>query len=127
MIIKRQIPIAPETWRRAQQYIAIEQERTARIEKVQNSPFETVLRKLRGSTTLRRLKLVCEGQSDVPVFRELLSQIPDVPEIEFDFVGGWPALAAKDTRYFQHGCNESVVVMDGDLGKSDTAPPFAFH
>jgi hypothetical protein len=117
-IIKRQIPRAPESWRRAQQYIAIEQERTAKIEKVQNSPFDTILRKLRGSTTLRRLKLVCEGQSDLPVFKEFLSQIPDVPEIEFDFVGGWPNLAGKDTKYFQQGCNEAFVVMDGDCGRS---------
>ena len=116
-IIKRQIQLAPESWRRAQQYIAIEQERTARIEKIHNSPFESILNKLRGSTTLRRLKVVCEGQSDVPVFKELLSQIPDVPEMEFDFVGGWGGLAAKDSRYFQQGCNESIVVMDGDLGR----------
>lgn len=60
---------------------------------------------------------MCEGQSDVPVFKELLSQIPDVPEMEFDFVGGWGGLAAKDSRYFQQGCNESIVVMDGDLGR----------
>lgn len=116
-IIKRQIQIAPESWRRAQQYIAIEQERTAKIEKIHNSPFESVLNKLRGSTTLRRLKLVCEGQSDMPVFKEMLSQIPDAPEMEFDFVGGWGGLSGKDSRYFQQGCNESVVVMDGDLGR----------
>jgi hypothetical protein len=116
-IIKRQIQIAPESWRRAQQYIAIEQERTAKIEKIHNSPFESVLNKLRGSTTLRRLKVVCEGQSDVPVFKEMLSQMPDVPEMEFDFVGGWGGLAGKDSRYFQQGCNESIVVMDGDLGR----------
>jgi hypothetical protein len=119
-IIKRQIVQAPPEWKRAQLSIAIEQERLAKVESVQNSPFATILAKLKGSTNLKRLKVVCEGQTDVLVFRELLSQVPDLPEIDVDFVGGWPNLGAKDASYFQHGCHEAVVVMDGDLGRKLT-------
>ncbi len=100
-----------------QQSIAVEQERAAKIEKTQKSPFEVILAKLKGATSLQRLKLWCEGPTDVPVFKALLAQIPDTPEILFDFVGGWPALVAKDPETFQHGCKEAIVVMDGDDGR----------
>ncbi len=119
-IIKTQIAVSPESWRQAQHWIANEQERMARIEQAQNSPFEVVLGKLRGSTSLSLLKLVCEGSTDVPVFRELLAQLPNVPEIVFDSVGGWPNLCAKDPNSLQLGCKEAIVVMDGDLGRQLT-------
>jgi hypothetical protein len=116
-IIRRQIPLAPQEWRHLQQIIAIEQERLAKVEKVQNTPFEMVLRKLKGATSINLLKLICEGQTDVPVFKELLSQFPNMPEIAFDFVGGWPSLCAKGDEYFLLGCKKAIVVMDGDLGR----------
>jgi hypothetical protein len=115
--VRRQIPLAPDEWKHAQLSIAIEQERLGRVESVHSSPFAVILRRLKGSTNLRRLKVVCEGQTDVSVFRELLSQVPDLPELAFDFVGGWPNLGAKDASYFQQGCHEAFVVMDGDLGR----------
>jgi len=116
-IIKRQIPLAPLGWRRAQQSIAIDQYRAAKIEKAQKTPFEVILAKLKGATSIKRLKLWCEGPTDIPIFEALLSQVPDTPEVLFDFVGGWPALLTKDPNAFQHGCNEAVVVMDGDQGR----------
>jgi hypothetical protein len=116
-IIRRQISVAPPTWRQAQQSIALDQERAVRIEKAQSTPFDVVLRKLKGATSLQQLKLVCEGSTDLPVFKALLAQIPDLPEILFDFVGGWSALCAKDPYSFQHGCKEAMLVMDGDLGR----------
>lgn len=73
--------------------------------------------KLKGATSIQRLKLWCEGPTDVPVFKVLLAQVPSTPEILFDFVGGWPALLAKDPYTFQHGCKEAIVVMDGDQGR----------
>ncbi|MGA2814625.1 MAG: hypothetical protein ABSG16_24810, partial [Candidatus Acidiferrum sp.] len=116
-VVKKQISLAPDEWKRAQMSVAIEQERLARAESVQSSPFAVILRRLKGSTNLRRLKVVCEGQTDVLVFRELLSQVPNLPELAFDFVGGWPNLGGKDASYFQQGCHEAFVVMDGDVGR----------
>jgi hypothetical protein len=116
-IIRRQIPRAPRGWRQAQQSIAVEQERAAKIETTQKSPFEAILTKLKGATSIQRLKLWCEGPTDVPVFKTLLAQVPDTPKILFDFVGGWPGLLARDPESFQHGCKEAIVVMDGDQGR----------
>jgi hypothetical protein len=121
-IIKRQVQRAAPEWKQAQTFIAIEQERTAKIEGIQNTPFEKILGKLKGATSMQRLKVWCEGPTDVPVFRALLAQIPETPEVLFDFVGGWPNLIAKDPGTFQHGCNEAVVVMDGDRGRDFVRP-----
>lgn len=116
-IIANQIRRAPAAWQQAQKFIATEQERTAKIERIQNTPFEIILSKLKGATSIQRLKVWCEGSTDVPVFQALLAQIPDVPEVLFDFVGGWPNLVAKDPHSFEHGCKEALIVMDGDQGR----------
>jgi hypothetical protein len=116
-IIRRQISQSPLAWRQAQQSIALDQERTAKVESIQKKPFELILAKLKGATSIRRLKLWCEGSTDLPVFRALLAQVPDTPEVLMDFVGGWPALCARDPYAFQHGCHEAIVVMDGDVGR----------
>jgi len=121
-IIRRQISLAPAGWRQAQGSIADDEERATKIEITQQSPFQRILAKLKGATSIRRLKLLCEGQTDVPIFRALLAQIPDTPEIAFDFVGGWNGLCAKDPFNFQLGCHEAIVVMDGDEGRHLNKP-----
>jgi hypothetical protein len=71
-----------------------------------------------------KLQVVCEGPTDNPVFRALLAQIPDVPEVIFDYVGGWCRLAHKDPNILLKGAKEAIVVMDGDIGrKLDIQPP----
>jgi hypothetical protein len=123
-LIRQQLDAAPAKWRHFLQASAVEMEQDARIEKAQRTPFDVVLRKLRGSTSADKLIVVCEGPSDVPVFRALLAQLPDVPEIIFDYVGGWSGLANKDPSIFLLGAKEAIVVMDGDNGrKLDVQPP----
>lgn len=89
----------------------------AAAERIQKTPFEIILTKLNGATSIQRLKVWCEGSNDVPVFKALLAQIPDVPEVLFDFVGGWPNLVVKDPHSFEYGCKEGFIVMDGDQGR----------
>jgi hypothetical protein len=116
-LIRSQLNAALPAWRHHLQAQAIEQERTSRIEHAQRSPFDVVLRKIRGSTSADKLVLVCEGPSDVPVFQALLAQVADVPEVQFAFVGGWPALVNKDPNEFFRGAKDAIVVMDGDNGR----------
>lgn len=61
---------------------------------------------------MQRLKVWCEGPTDVPMFKALLAQIPEMPDVLFDFVGGWPHLIAKDQQTFEHGCKEAFVVLE---------------
>jgi hypothetical protein len=117
-LIRRQVPNAHETWRTAQITQAIEQERIAKIEAAQRTPFDEVLRKLKGSTSINRLKVLCEGIHDQPVFETLIAQAGSAPEIILDVVGGWSNLRAKpDPQLWLLGCKEVVIVMDGDNGR----------
>jgi hypothetical protein len=99
--IKSQIRRAAE-WRQ-QTFTAIEQERTAKIEGIQRTAFEKILARLKGATSMQRLKVWCKGPTDVPMFKALLAQIPEMPDVLFDFVGGWPHLLrqSESDRRFQ--------------------------
>ncbi len=116
-LIRSQIALSPPSWRETQQHHALMEARAARIEQAQLTSFDEVLRKLRRATSINRLRLFCEGSSDVPVFRALLAQAPGTPEIPLDFVGGWPGLRDKDPNSFLLGAKEAIVVMDGDNGR----------
>jgi len=117
-LIRQQLDIAPESWRAAQLAQAIEQERTANIEVAQRTPFDAVLMKLRGSTSINRLKVLCEGSSDRPVIRSLVEQIGSAPNIVFSSVSGWGNLRAEsDPNVWLLGCKEAVMIMDGDEGR----------
>jgi hypothetical protein len=116
-IIRQQLDAAPVGWRHYLQASAVEMEQSARIEKAQQTPFDAVLRKLRGSTSADKLLVLCEGTTDEPVFRALLAQVPDIPQVIFDSVGGWSTLENKDPQAFLRGAKEAIVVMDGDNGR----------
>ena len=123
-VIRRQLDAAPVGWRHFLQASAIEIEQAARIEQAQRTPFDAVLRKLRGATSADKLMVVCEGPTDVPVFRALLAQVPEVPDVVVDWVGGWGGLVNKDPNIFLLGAKEAIVIMDGDDGrKLDLEPP----
>lgn len=117
-LIRQQVNLAPQGWRTAQVRQAIEQERTAKIEAAQQTPFDEVLKRLKRSTSMNRLKVLCEGRTDQPVFEVLVGQVAEIPEIIFDWVGGWANLRAKsDPQIWLLGCKEAIIVMDGDNGR----------
>ena len=117
-VIRRQMNVTPANWHRWQQSQAIEQERTAVIEEAQRTPFDEVLKKLKGATSLNRLLVMCEGPTDIPVFEELVGQVGEVPEIMFDHVGGWSGLRQKDPNVLLVISKAVIVVMDGDEGRN---------
>jgi len=117
-VIRRQVEAAPQGWRVAQIAQAIDQERAARIETAQRTPFEEVLKKLKGSTSISRLKVLSEGTTDRPVLRSLIDQLGTAGNIIFDKVGGWGGLRAEpDPNVWLIGCKEAVMVLDGDEGR----------
>jgi hypothetical protein len=116
--IRQQADLAPQGWRAAQVAQAIEHERTAKIEMAQRTPFDEVLKRLKGSTSINRLKVLCEGQSDRPVLQSLVSQIGVTSDIIYDSIGGWGGLRAEsDPNIWLLGCKEAIIVMDGDEGR----------
>lgn len=116
-VIRLQMNVTPANWQTWQHSQAIEQERTAILEEAQRTPFDEVVKKLKGATSLNRLLLMCEGPSDVAVFQELLAQVGEVPEIVIDNVGGWSALPNKDPNVLLLASKAVILVMDGDVGR----------
>ena len=120
-LIRQQVDLAPGTWRGAQLTHAIEQERIANVETAQRTPFDAILMKLKGSTSINRLKVLCEGPTDRPVIKSLVEQIGSTPNIVFDSVGGWGNLRAEsDPNIWLLGCKEAIMIMDGDEGRKLT-------
>jgi hypothetical protein len=121
-VIRQQLNITPVNWYRWQLSQALEQERTAGIEEGQRTPFDEVIKKLKGATSLNRLLVMCEGSTDIPVFDDLVAQAGEVPLIAFDDVGGWPALRNKDPNSLLLGSKAVIIVMDGDQGRNLSKP-----
>jgi hypothetical protein len=109
--------VTPLNWQRWQLSQAIEQERTATIEEAQRTPFDEVIKKLKGATLLNRLKVFCEGPTDIPIFEELVGQVGEAPKIVFADVAGWPGLRNKDPDFLLLGSSAAIVIMDGDQGR----------
>ena len=116
-VIRQQMDVTPSNWRRWQLSQALEQERTATIEEGQRTPFDDVIKKLKGSTSFRRLTVFCEGATDIPIFNELIGQAGGAPEIVVGDVGGWPGLRNKDPEILLLGSTVAIVIMDGDQGR----------
>jgi hypothetical protein len=130
-LIRRQIRWAPTAWRETQRRLALQHERDARLEAARATPFESVIAKLRRTTTMKRLTVWCEGPTDAPVFRTLLGQIWDsrMSDVDVDDVGGWANFMSesRDPHRYLRGCNQAVVIMDGDNGRElkERGKPFS--
>lgn len=116
-VIRQQLNVTPPNWQRWQLTQALEQERTAAIEEGQRTPFDEVVKKLKGATSLNRLKVFCEGKTDIPLFDGLIGQAGEVPQIVFGDVGGWPGLLDKEPDFLLLGSKAVIIVMDGDGGR----------
>jgi hypothetical protein len=123
-VIRRQLARTPEDWRDHLRQEAEDLERSARVTVAQEAPFDEVIRKLKGSTSMIRVKVWCEGSTDRPIFRTLFREIGE-HEIAgtLDFVGGWANLASEwEPERWLDGCREAFIVMDGDQGRKLNEP-----
>lgn len=122
--IRTQIQNTPPEWREYCQQEAAKLESNARITAAQTTPFDDVVKKLKGATSMISVKVWCEGSTDRPVFRRLLR---DVGEEELArtiaLVGGWGNLQAeREPEHYLDGCKEAIIIMDGDNGRNIRKP-----
>ncbi|MGD1095841.1 MAG: hypothetical protein ABSB35_28095 [Bryobacteraceae bacterium] len=73
-IIRQQLQHTPAGWREHLQQEADRFEREARVEAAQHTPFDDVIKKLKGATSMIRIKVWCEGSTDRPVLRKLFHE-----------------------------------------------------
>ena len=119
-IIREQLlPDTPSNIRSHFEQRANHFERTARIEAAQQTSFEQIIEKLKGTTSMISIKVWCEGPSDVHIVEKLLRDL-DQSEIArtIDNVGGWTNLMHKVPARMLDGCREAILIVDGDKGRN---------
>ncbi len=121
-VISQQLPQTPLGWQPHYRQEAEKLERAARIEAIQQTPFDAVIRKLKGATSMIRIKVWCEGSTDRPIFRKLFNELAEHEIADtLDFVGGWANfLSEHEPERWLDGCRQAVVIMDGDNGRQLT-------
>jgi hypothetical protein len=117
--ITQQLPHTPPAWQLHFVQEADKLERAARLEAVQQTPFDTIIRKLKGATSMISVKVWCEGPTDRPVLRKLFREIGENDiAATMDFVGGWASLLSEhEPEHWLDGCRQAVIIMDGDVGR----------
>ena len=123
-IMRADLSAAPVQWRAELEREAQDLERSALIDSVQQTPFDLVIRKLKGATSMIRIKVWCEGKTDRLILRKLFNDL-GATEIadSLSFVGGWPnLLAEEEPEHYLDGCRRAVVIMDGDVGRRLNKP-----
>lgn len=123
-VIRTQVAFAPPDWRTQQKALAIEYEREARILRAKSTPFETVLAKLKVTSSMLALRVLCEGKKDRDILRALLRELGENELANsVQLVGGWPNLLAEDEpEQWLMGCRRAVFIMDGDRGRNMSDP-----
>jgi hypothetical protein len=117
--IQEQLRDTPNDWRQHWTQEAEKFRREARIEAAQHTPFDTVIRKLKGATSMIYVKVWCEGDTDRPIFRQFLTEAGEHDmAATLDFVGGWPNFLLKEPERWLDGCRHAVIILDGDVGRS---------
>ncbi len=122
-IIRQQLPRTPQAWQQHYAQEADKLARAARIDAVQQTPFDAIIRKLKGATSMIRIKVWCEGSTDRPVFRQLFTELgeSDIAET-MGLIGGWPNLLVEtQPERWLDGCRQAVIIMDGDNGRKLTS------
>lgn len=95
-MIRQQMAQTPQDWQDDFRQEAEKLERTGRIEQAQRTPFDEVIRKLKGSSSMILVKVWCEGSTDRPIFRTLFSAVGEADIARtLDFVGGWSNLLSE--------------------------------
>jgi hypothetical protein len=120
--IEEQLKDTPKDTQQHWKQEAANLRREARIEAAQQTPFDGVISKLKGATSMIYVKVWCEGATDRPVFRKLLTDAGEHDmAVTIDFVGGWPNLLIEEQpERWLDGCREAVIIMDGDVGRKLT-------
>jgi len=121
-IIRTQLAITPVLWQTHLRQEVTKLTQAARLETVQQTPFDQIITKLKGATSMIRIKVWCEGSTDRPIFRALFRELGEEEIAQtLDFVGGWPNLVSEqEPERWLDGCRQAAIIMDGDEGRKLT-------
>jgi hypothetical protein len=122
-VLVNQLPETPEAWREFTKDRIADYERELRFERAASINFEEVLARLADASANYRVRLLCEGLTDVPVFRFLLD-CKGLNAVSTLSVGGWGNVCSPlfDVGPYIDGFQYAVLVLDGDSGRVLSAP-----
>ncbi len=114
-VVRQQLADAPESWRVHLMNRADEYDREARLQEARATPFDVVIAKLKGTTSMISLKVWVEGKTDRPVYKTFLAKRGLSIPVIFDSFGGWGNLVTKEPERLRDGCRAVIVIADGDV------------
>jgi hypothetical protein len=122
-VIESQLPDTPEGWREYAKHRMAEYDRELKFERAASITFEEVLARLSEATSDYRVRLLCEGPTDAPVYRALLD-CRGLAAVAIISVNGWPNVLSPhfDVGAYLDGFQYAVLVLDGDNGRDLSAP-----
>jgi hypothetical protein len=122
-LLHEQLPGTPEPWREYLQHRAAEYERELQFERALATTFDEVLMRLSANSIAFRAKVLCEGPSDAPVYRALLSE-GILRTVVVQPVNGWKNVLSRhfDIGPFLDGFQCVTLVLDGDRGRNWSSP-----
>ncbi len=120
-----QIRKTPKAWRPWQQTGILESRQRVRLALAKTTDFQNVVAKLQMKSTQKRLKIWCEGITDLPALRGFIQQaIGRRDDVVIQPIGGWSELrnSAFPFERLWDGCLDVILIADGDNGRDWSRP-----
>jgi len=117
-LMSEQLKGTPENWREYTKHRMAEHERELRFEQAASISIEEVLTRLADASSAYRVKLLCEGPTDMPVHKSLLD-CRGLSTVVIQSVNGWANVLSPhfDIEPYLQGFQYVVLVLDGDNGR----------
>jgi hypothetical protein len=120
-----QIRRTPKAWRPWQQTGILESRQRVRLALAKTTDFQTVVAKLQMKSAQKRLKIWCEGITDLPALRAFIQAvIGKRDDVVIQPIGGWSELRNPEFPFERlwDGCLDVVLIADGDNGRDWSRP-----
>jgi hypothetical protein len=120
-----QLRRAPKAWRPWQQTGILESRQRVRLALARTTSFKKVVSKLQMKSTQKRLKIWCEGVTDLPALRGFIERtIGERDDVVIQPIGGWSELGNPDfpLERLWDGCLDILLIADGDNGRDWSRP-----
>jgi len=123
VLVEEQLGDTPHGWREFAQNRMVEYARELQFERALETTFDDVLSRLMANSVAFRAKLLCEGPTDTPTYRTLLSE-GILNTVVVQPIYGWKnVLSAQfDVGPLLDGFQHVILVLDGDRGRDWKQP-----
>ena len=117
-LMGEQLQDTPEAWREYTKHRMAEYEREIRFQQAASITFDEVLARLAEATDDYRVRLLCEGPTDAPVYRSLL-KVRGLEVVNIFWVDGWDNVLSThfDVGPYVDGFQYALLLLDGDNGR----------